>query len=271
MLPTFIVIGAMKCGTTSLYYYLGAHPEIEMSDRKETDFFVAEHNYDKGPDWYERRFPEGGRARGECSPNYTKAHLFPGVARRMRTLVPDARLVYMVRDPIDRIISHYVGRRAEGKEPRSFREAVTEPDNNYVRTSRYFRQLRPYREAFGDDQIRVWALEDLAARPSEVLRELHRFLGVDPSVAEAQLRQGHFNASARKRIRGAWFRWLRARVPQSVKDTLRPYVPRRWIPGTPIEPPEPSAALRERLADTLRRDVAALRAWTGQSFPEWSL
>lgn len=114
MLPTFIVIGAMKCGTTSLYYALDAHPEIEMSDRKETDFFIRARNYRRGTDWYEDRFPASGQARGECSPNYTKAHLFPRVARRMHDLVPDVHLVYMVRDPIDRIVSHYVGNRAVG-------------------------------------------------------------------------------------------------------------------------------------------------------------
>jgi len=271
MLPTFIVIGAMKCGTTSLYYVLGAHPEIEMSDRKETDFFVRENNCENGRDWYERRFPDAGQARGECSPNYTKAHLFSGVARRMHALVPDVRLVYVVRDPIERMISHYVGSRASGREDRPFAEAVTPPRNNYVHTSQYFRQLSPYREHFDDEQIRIYALEAFAAEPAAVLRDLHRFIGVDPTVADEQLRQGQFNASHRKRRRGGWYQWLRRVTSQPLKDSLRPYVPKQWIPGTPIERPEPSDALRNRLADALRDDVAALRRWTGRSFDSWSV
>jgi len=271
MLPTFIVIGAMKCGTTSLYYVLGAHPEIEMSDRKETDFFVRENNYGKGRDWYEQRFPAAGQARGECSPNYTKAHLFSGVARRMHALVPDVRLVYVVRDPIERMISHYVGSRASGREDRPFAEAVTSPGNNYVHTSQYFRQLSPYREHFDDEQIWVGALEGFAEAPAAVLRDLHRFIGVDSTVADEQLRQGPFNTSRRKRRRGEWYQWLRRVTSQPLKDSLRPYVPKQWIPGTPIERPEPSDALRNRLVEALRDDVAALRRWTGRSFDSWSV
>jgi len=271
MLPTFIVIGAMKCGTTSLYYALDAHPEVEMSDRKETDFFIQENNYEKGRDWYERRFPDAGRARGECSPNYTKVHLFSGVARRMHALVPDVKLVYMVRDPIERLISHYVGSRASGREDRPFAEAVIPPDNNYVRTSRYFRQLAPYREHFDDEQIRVGSLERFAEEPAEMLRDLHRFVGVRPAVTEQQLQRRRFNASAQKRRRGTWYRWLSNRVSQPIKDSLRPYVPRHWIPGTPIGRPDLTETLRNRLADALREDVAALRRWTSRDFERWSL
>jgi hypothetical protein len=116
MLPNFIIIGAMKCGTTSLYYQLSEHKEVKMSIQKETNFFIRKRDfekgrYEKGRDWYESCFPEGGMARGECSPNYTKVHLFPGVAQRMQELLPDVRLVYMVRDPIERLVSHYVQNR----------------------------------------------------------------------------------------------------------------------------------------------------------------
>jgi hypothetical protein len=269
MLPTFIVIGAMKCGTTSLYYYLREHSEVGMSDRKETDFFIKERNYDRGREWYEARFSEG-RARGECSPNYTKAHLFPGVAQRMHNLVPDVRLVYMVRDPIDRIISHYVGSTVQGRETRPFCRAVTEGEqNNYVMTSRYGRQLKPYLDLFDDDQLLVCSLERLAEHPSDVLRDVHAFLGVETAVSEQQLQLGQFNATSRKRKRGAWYRWISNRVPQSVKDRLRPYVPRHWIPGTPVTRPDPSEALRRQLRDQLSEDIETLRQVTGRSFERW--
>ncbi len=270
MLPTFIVIGAMKCGTTSLYYYLDAHPEIEMSIQKETDFFIRERNYEKGRAWYESRFPSGGQARGECSPNYTKTHLFPGVARRMHDLVPDVRLVYMVRDPIERIISHYVGNRVEGREDRPFSEAITEPpENNYLLTSQYYRQLQPYLDVFGEDQILVRSLDALSDEPDRVLRDIQRFIGVEE---RGEAGQGfRFNASETKRIHGKWYRWLSGLLSQPVKDTLRPYLPRDWIPGTPIDPPEPSPALRQQIAERLQDDIEAFRRVTGRSFEQWSV
>ena len=270
-LPTFVVIGAMKCGTTSLYYYLDAHPEIRMSIQKETDFFIRERNYEKGQAWYESRFREAGEARGECSPNYTKAHLFSGVPQRMHDLVPDVRLIYMVRDPIDRLVSHYVGNRVEGREERPFSEALTESEeNNYLMTSRYHRQLIPYVKTFGTDQILVRSLEALTADPDQILRDICRFVGVEEgAVAAENLRR--FNASRTKRRYGPWTRWLKRILSQPMKDTLRPYIPRDWIPGTPIKSPDPTAALRRQLEERLQDDADALRELTGRPFEQWSV
>lgn len=277
MLPTFIVIGAMKCGTTSLYYQLDAHPEVTMSIQKETNFFIRKRDfekghYEKGQSWYESRFPEEGKARGECSPNYTKIHLFPGVAQRMHELLPDVQLIYMVRDPIQRLISHYVQNRVQGLEDHPFSKAVTEPDENkYVLTSRYFWQLKPYLEAFDADQILVRCLESLRDHPTETLGEIQSFIEVSPRVTEEQLQQGHFNPTNKKRIRGSWYRWLSGLVSQPMKDTLRPYIPLDWIPGTPIDRPSPSEALRQQLVEALRDDVESLRRLTGRSFEQWSI
>src|SRR5687768_8813331 len=102
-LPNLIIIGAMKCGTTSMHGYLRRHRQIEMSGTKELDFFIAGRNWEKGPDWYASQFPGGTAIRGESSPNYTSALIFPGVPERMHSVVPDARLLFMVRDPVDRI------------------------------------------------------------------------------------------------------------------------------------------------------------------------
>lgn len=272
MLPTFIVIGAMKCGTTSLYYYLDSHPEVEMSIQKETDFFIQGRNYEKGREWYESRFRGTAAVRGECSTNYTKAHLFPGVAQRMYDLVPEARLLYMVRDPIPRMISHYVQNRVREGEDRSFAEAVTEGERNkYIMTSRYYWQLQPYLKTFGADQILVRSLESLRDDPADTLGDIQSFIGASPQVTDPQLRQGRFNARGEKKIRGQWYRWLSGLFSQPVKDTLRPYVPLQWIPGASVDPPAPSEALRNQLAEALRDDVESLRQLTGRSFDQWSV
>lgn len=271
MLPTFVVIGAMKCGTTSLYYYLDAHPEIGMSIQKETDYFLPAQYDNRGSEWYLSRFREQARARGECSPNYTKRHLFPDVAERMHDLVPGVKLVYMVRDPLDRIISHYVGNRVRSQETRPFSEAVTDGEkNNYVLTSKYYYQLEPYLEHFGSDQLLVRSLNALQHCRNDVLSDIHRFLGVE-ARGDEDISEAKYNTTGQKRMRGRWYRWLSSLVRQSVKDTVRPYIPWSWIPGASVARPQLSPQLREKLASQLRDDVDALRRVTGRSFDEWDL
>ena len=107
-LPNLIIIGAQKCGTTSLHYYLNLHPQILMSREKELNFFITERNWSKGVDWYRSQFVEKAEIYGESSPNYTDYIRFGGVPERMYSVVPDARLIYILRDPIERIVSHYV-------------------------------------------------------------------------------------------------------------------------------------------------------------------
>ncbi|HVM40035.1 MAG TPA: hypothetical protein VM618_04550, partial [Acidimicrobiia bacterium] len=100
-LPDFVIVGSMKSGTTSLFQYLGLHPGVGLPARKELDFFVAHRNWRRGEGWYRSQFAPvaDGLVTGESSPNYTMRHLFPGVAERMAAVVPDARLLYVVRDP----------------------------------------------------------------------------------------------------------------------------------------------------------------------------
>src|ERR671918_3082855 len=95
-LPNLIVVGGLKCGTTSLHHYLSLHPEVSMSRPKELNFFVAELNSDLGPEWYASHFDRDAPVRGETSPHYTNLPRFAGVAERMCSVAPEARLVYMV-------------------------------------------------------------------------------------------------------------------------------------------------------------------------------
>ena len=111
-LPTFLVIGSMKCGTTSLHDYLARHPDVFMSAVKEVNFFVLERTWDKGIDWYRAQFYGRYQVRGEASQNYTKRHEFePGVAERIRSLLPNVKLIYIVRDPVARFVPAAGGER----------------------------------------------------------------------------------------------------------------------------------------------------------------
>ena len=130
-LPTFLIIGTMKGGTTSLHRYLRQHPEVFMPERKELNFFLDEYagppidppeerNWSRGITWYERQFAgaERERAVGEASANYSRYPTYPGVAERIAEVVPQMKLIYLMRNPIDRVLSHYLHDFANGREQR---------------------------------------------------------------------------------------------------------------------------------------------------------
>jgi len=107
--PNLFVIGAMKSGTSSLHATLAAHPQIFMCRKKEPDYFIEQCNWSRGERWYLSLFARAGDKPiiGESSTGYTQAPRFHGVPQRIRGFRPDARFVYIMRDPIERTISHY--------------------------------------------------------------------------------------------------------------------------------------------------------------------
>lgn len=270
VLPNVVIIGAMKCGTTSLHEYLGYHPEIGMSERKETHFFVAEHNWSKGLSWYRQHFPERKKAVGESSPTYTRFPLYAGVPERMHMVVPSAKLLYCVRDPIKRMVSHYVHSFSLGRENRPFEEAMLARENNpYLLSSLYHYQLEQYLRFFDVGQLKVVVLEDLYKAPLPTLRDVFGFLGVDPTYEDSRFTRPSATmpaAATRRRnalksfmvqrnVRGVY--WLERNAP--------------WVFGRPIEAPKVTPALRAELTAMLQDDVNALRALTGHRLAAWSL
>src|SRR6056297_2788047 len=114
----------MKGGTTSLYRYLGEHREVGISSEKEINFFRTEEEFQKGQEWYKKLFANDKKIVGEASPDYTKRHLYPGVAERINSLLPNVKLIYILRDPLERIISHYVHNYAQGRESKDLNEIL---------------------------------------------------------------------------------------------------------------------------------------------------
>jgi hypothetical protein len=263
-LPTFLVIGAMKAGTTSLWAYLRAHPEVFMPAEKELDFFVAEKAWGRGLDWYRGLFAPGAaaRARGEASTNYTKHPLFAGVAERIARVLPDARLVYLVRHPIERIRSHYAHAVAAGWERRPLGRALRE-EPQYLDVSRYAHQLTEYLRYFDRSQLLVVGAEQLRDDRAATLRRVLAFIGVDPTVAPAGLEAEHHPTP---RVRRPFAEALR-RVPgASTVARLAPAPLRRAYARVATADPEalriPRRVERE-LTAVLREDVAALREIVG--------
>ena len=276
-LPNLIVIGGLKCGTTSLHHYLSLHPEISMSRPKELNFFVAELNWDLGGDWYASHFDRGAPVRGESSPHYTNLPRFAGVAERMRGLLEDARIVYMVRDPIDRMLSQYVHNVGGGYESRALDEALGDPEGSYVARSRYAMQVEPYLREFGSDKVTIVSREELRDDRATTMRRMFELVAVDPSFSSDEFEREWETGSARAKPGGFRLMDRAVRLPGlRAFDRNFDRLPEalRWRVERLVHDPDAGAApkpvlrdaLRERLVELLRADVERLEAIAGREF-----
>jgi len=278
VLPNLIVIGAMKTGTSSLHSYLDCHPQISMSRPKELDFFVAEKNWPKGLDWYESHLPaiDGVQILGESSPNYTKCHVFAGVPGRMHSLVPEAKLIYLLRDPIERIVSHYVHNYSTERESESISRALKDLENNhYVLCSKYYMQLEPYLACFPRSNILIVTSGNLRNHRQQTLQRIFRFLDVDDTFCSQDFAQVLHRSSDKRRTSRVGSLLLRVPGRQRIKSLL-PFLTRfaglyRSLSLLRVRRPMIDERLRQRLADALIEDVERLRAYTGRSFEQWSV
>jgi hypothetical protein len=281
-LPDFLVIGAQKSGTTSLYEYLRSHPQVFMPDIKELDFFTPGLNWERGFPWYERLFAEarnGHSVVGEASTSYTKYPRYVGSAELIAQYLPRARLIYAVRHPIDRLRSHYVHNIAFGTETASLAEAV-ERNPDYINFSKYAMQLDQYDALFPPEQLLVITSEALKSVRAETLRQVYGFIGVDPDWRSEILEQEFFT-SERRLAYPAWVgntrRWFKKRALGTVK--LPRLVPDRvkQVLGKPAQSVYQSE--RATVPDTLRAelekefasDVARLKTRLGSSFDGWGI
>jgi hypothetical protein len=276
-LPNLIVIGGLKCGTTSLHHYLNLHPRVAMSRPKELNFFVAELNWELGPEWYASHFDREAPVRGETSPHYTNLPRFDGVAERMHHLLGDqARIVYMVRNPIERMLSHYLHNVSGGYETRPLEEALGNPDSAYVERSRFAMQLQPYLQAFDRARVLVVANEDLAGEREATMRRVFGFVGVDDEYTSEQFARewetgsGKQDGGFRLMDRAVRLPGLRAldrnfdRLPESLRWMVERLV---HDPGTGAAPkPELPPELRARLVEMVAPDVADLEQLIGRTF-----
>jgi hypothetical protein len=263
-LPTFVVIGAMKAGTVSLCHYLDQHPDVFLGRGGrfgEPNFFVAERNWPRGRGWYESLFEGAGGAAaiGECSPSYTMAPAFGGVPGRMAQLIPTARLVYVVRDPVARMQSMYMHQVSAGRERRRPQAALL--DDRYLEPSRYGSQLGAFLDHFDRSQVLVIASEVLRERPREALSAVFGHLAVDPAAVDLDQRHRDHRSMDKPvpRLhdlhwlprRGVWLepRWR----PDQRTGLARTLTTRRARADDSAISPELRDRLAERLAPDLRR------------------
>lgn len=204
-LPDFVVIGTQKSGTTSLYQYLNQHSKIKMALEKETHYFDL--NYEKGTKWYRSLFPivnkeKKGVIVGDNTPNY---FFHPHVPERIHKLLPDAKLIVLLRNPTERAISNYFHDVKKKREKLSIMEALLAEDErtkdeyekmkndknynsynainfSYKARGIYIEQLKRYEKYFSKNNILVLSSEELFSNPNEIMLKIYKFLGLDVST-----------------------------------------------------------------------------------------
>lgn len=273
-LPDFVVIGAMKAGTTTLFRHLQSHPQVFMPELKEPDFFVKEKNWSKGFDWYTALFADAppDALVGEGSTNYSKAASFPESPVLLHEYVPGAKIIYILRDPIERIRSQYAHSILSGGERRRPAEAIT-PSSGYVDTSLYGAQLRRYLDLFPLDQVLVLTMEDMRDDPAGLLDKVEDFLGLERYQFRTIERRD--NASSERRANTRFATWLKRnerltswgrRLPPQLRDRAQRVVTRESATRDVSVPGEVLAPLHGLLA----ADRALLQAQYEIVLDKWT-
>jgi Sulfotransferase domain len=295
----FLVIGAQRSGTTSLWHALASHPELHLPPSKEAPFFSHDEQFERGLDWYLEEFfsdADPRRLWGTASPHYMMGGpraAVPEVARRIRATAPDVKLIAVLREPIARAQSHHRMVVHRGREPRSFEEAahaLLTPQalqaarqrplevQPYIVQGEYGRILGAYLDVFPREQLHVLLTADLEAKPIATLREIFSFLGVEDSHEPPQPEARHHRGGRGRRLDAAAERQLKEHLAHTVwPDTPYPAQHRRafdfwflqWnvVPDEQLPPidPELRAALHEHFAPDSRK----LTRLTGLEVP-WS-
>jgi hypothetical protein len=268
--PTFLLIGAMRAGTTSLSMWLARHSQIYVAPEKELYFFDA--RYDRGWDWYLKQFPgmKGHRAIGEATPHYMYK---PEALERIAQDLPGVRLVATIRNPIDRAYSHFWWNKARSWEDLGFEHAIdAEPGRisdvnrkhrnrySYLDRGQYARQVETVYRYFPRTSLKVVLLDDLKSKPRETYQDLCRFLGVDPEETPEEVGS---------QVNGyVSFRWLKVNsLVNSLPPRLRGAVGRLNDSGQKY--PEMAPETRRRLVEHFRPANAALGRLLGRDMSDW--
>lgn len=275
-LPDFIVIGTMKSATSSLYWWLADQPECFLAFPKETDFFSSERRWQRGLDWYACQFSGASdhQLLGEASVSYTSPRFSSASAERMAGVVPDARLVFLIRHPIDRLRSHYRHEVQRSRESRPLSEAVSEPGNAYVGHSLYYSCLEPYLKSFPREQICVVRFDDLVQPPHAGWAMVLRHVGVSdrPAPGMAYNRAGdhvRWTPAMRFLKDNGILRFSHvARLPRPVRRIGR-RVLMRTGPAFESELDGSRADIPDSITGGIWEDLARLEAWLLSEEPLW--
>jgi sulfotransferase family protein len=289
-MPNFLIIGTMKSGTTALYYYLEQHPQIYMSPVKEPNFFCSggqegwESKSVTRIQAYQHLFKDVSdeKAIGEASHCYLYE---PQAVARIQQHLPDAKLVAILRNPVDRAYSHFLHMVRNGTEPLTdFVQALQEEETgayqnrstqDYVGRGRYYGQLKRYFDTFDRKQLKIYLYEDLTNAPINTLQDTFRFLGVDDSfVPDVSLRRNVSGYPRHKTLDKFLSR------PSSVKEALKVYLPARlrWRLSKAFDdlktrnlkkPPAVQPEIRRQLVGVYREDILQVQELIQRDLSGW--
>ena len=282
-LPEFLIIGAMKAGTTTLSSIVGSLSGVFMPSVKEPHFLCNDSVLTPaGVAKYSLLFRRApiGHICGEASTGYSKLPDIKGVPRRARELCGrDLRLIYVVRHPVERAISHHYHLVRSGEAPVDVNLAIREIPA-LINYSRYWMQLQPWIEHFGRDNILVTVFEDYLAEPTHELNRIATFLGVSPTVDRVD-HQEALNAGesaltprpALKRLvnsvtRSPWYKiWVHPWLPRSMSRVAKNLL----MTAPPPRPEPPDTEAMTYLIDQLKPDSEQLQQWLQNTEPIWNL
>lgn len=273
MLVDFMLIGAQKCGTTSLAGQLAEHPEVCFCDIKEPGYFQQAEDWRAGLDEYHRLYsPQNGQICGEGSTMYTFLPEYTDTFLRIHAYNPDVKLIYMMRQPVERIVSHYTHnfvRKIETQPP----EIATISDPVYINRSRYSVQIRPYLELFGSDNILLLIFEEYIADQISMLKRIASFLNITPSFFDQS------DTSPKHQSTGSYYlgsESLREFTKSSLFRKVRPYIPagirqplRRRLSDKIDEKPEFSPVLRQTLWRFVEDDITCMESFLNRRLDMW--
>ncbi len=298
-LPDFIIIGAAKSGTTSLYHYLSQHPEIFMSVEKELHYFISESefklqggNWHRGLDWYKDQFKNATESQlcGEASVTYTYSDWAEMSASRMHHLLPHVKLIYIMRDPMKRVYSDYLYQLYRQKIPPSLSlNSIldqgfvndSKPVSKYfkwmVQSSLYSEQLTSFVKRFGIENIYLMTFESLIADTKGSVKKLFSFLGVDDNFAPPNIEQVYNATDSMKFQRKSPISYLKqipfvleilSKIPSQHKEWYRKLIHYRL---NDRRLSEISSTNQKRLLELFQMDIEKLTTLSGVKFLNWNL
>ena len=289
-LPDFLIIGGAKSGTTTLYQYLCRHPQVYMSTPKEPDFFAVDAQYAKGMDWYSSLFSEARADQicGEASTTYSRWQQHPQAAERIAQALPDVKLIYIMRHPVDRAYSFYVHKYKEGFRHKAEStvldtfEKTIKQQSEFLDSSYYMEQIDKFLPFFPRESFLFLLMEDLIYRPAETLKTILNFINVDSDInliqdelVVANKAQDHpewfirqqmmsplKNISGVPQIKALFPKKIRDRIYQVVKKVRyqkwreQQYLPPPMLPETRQILLEQYLQPTQKLAEFLQRDLS---------------
>lgn len=269
MKVNFIIIGAGKCGTTTLATILASHPEVSFSKVKEPRFFCTSPDWRKGLSEYEKLFDGNGKVYGEASTTYTCLPTFNmEIWNDIYEYNSNMKFIYMIRNPIDRIISHYMHAFQRGYTNLSIEEAIKKIPI-FMDCTRYYTQISPFIEKFGRQSVLIILFEDFMQDRATQLRVVSEFLDIDPDLfMGSESVHDNKTVGGNKAFVGAARYTRLLRVLKKVSPRIHSYIlypPKRVF----HERPKLSLKTRRTLIHILRLEIGSISKVIGRDLSHW--